>query len=277
MYQKPETPKHYRAIFVSDIHLGTRRAQAEAFLDFLAQTESEYLYLVGDIIDSWSLRQHWHWQQSHNDVIQKLLRKARKGTKLIYIPGNHDENFRDFLNLRFGKVVVLEEAIHLAANGKRYLVLHGDKFDGVVCFAPWLAKLGDQAYEVSMSLNAAVNKVRRFFKLPYWSLSAYLKYKVKKAVEFLSRFEEAVVRDAKHRQCEGVICGHVHTPDNRIIEGIHYLNDGDWVESCTALVEHHDGRFEIISWHGRVAAPVLQPAPKAEEKPFEVPVTALLF
>jgi UDP-2,3-diacylglucosamine pyrophosphatase LpxH len=223
------------------------------------------------------LRQTWFWQQSHNDVIQKLLRKARKGTKLIYIPGNHDENFRDFLNLRFGKVVVLEETVHTTAIGKRYLVLHGDKFDGVVCFAPWLAKLGDQAYEVSMSLNATVNRVRRFFKLPYWSLSAYLKFKVKKAVEFLSRFEDAVVREAKHRNCVGAICGHVHTPDDRMIEGIHYLNDGDWVESCTALVEHHDGRFEIISWHG-AKAPIVQPvlAPKAE-KPWQVPVTALLF
>lgn len=277
MFQKPESTKRYRAIFISDIHLGTRRAQAEAFLDFLGHTESEYLYLVGDIIDSWSLRQHWHWQQSHNDVIQKLLRKARKGTKLVYIPGNHDENFRDFINLKFGKVRVLEEAIHTSATGKRYLVLHGDKFDGVVCFAPWLAKLGDQAYEVSMSLNAAVNKVRRFFKLPYWSLSAFLKYKVKKAVEFLSRFEEAVVRDAKQRNCEGVICGHVHTPDDRMIEGIHYLNDGDWVESCTALVEHLDGRFEIIGWHGRIAAPVLQHPPQSVRKPFELPITALLY
>ena len=277
MFQKPEMTKRYRAIFISDIHLGTHRAQAEAFLDFLGNTESEYLYLVGDIIDSWSLRQHWHWQQSHNDVVQKLLRKARKGTKLIYIPGNHVENFRDFVNLRFGRVAVLEETIHLTATGKRYLVLHGDKFDGVVCFAPWLAKLGDQAYEVSMSLNAVVNKVRRFCKLPYWSLSAFLKYKVKKAVEFLSRFEEAVVRDAKLRHCDGVICGHVHTPDDRMINGIHYLNDGDWVESCTALVEHHDGRFEIINWYGRVAALVLQPAAKAQDKPFEVPITALLF
>lgn len=249
MLHVPSKLRRYRAIFVSDIHLGTRRAQAEAFLDFLQNTESEYLYLVGDIIDSWSLRQTWFWQQSHNDVIQKLLRKARKGTKLIYIPGNHDENFRDFLNLRFGKVVVLEETVHITADGKRYFVLHGDKFDGVVCFAPWLAKLGDQAYEVSMSLNATVNHIRRFFRLPYWSLSAYLKYKVKKAVEFLSRFEDAVVREAKQRNCVGAICGHVHTPDNRMINDIHYLNDGDWVESCTALVEHHDGRFEIINWH----------------------------
>ena len=277
MLHVPSKPRRYRAIFVSDIHLGTRRAQAEAFLDFLQNTESEYLYLVGDIIDSWSLRQTWFWQQSHNDVIQKLLRKARKGTKLIYIPGNHDENFRDFLNLRFGKVVVLEETVHITADGKRYFVLHGDKFDGVVCFAPWLAKLGDQAYEVSMSLNATVNHIRRFFRLPYWSLSAYLKYKVKKAVEFLSRFEDAVVREAKQRNCVGAICGHVHTPDNRMINGIHYLNDGDWVESCTALVEHHDGRFEIISWHSAKVKAAQPAATIAVEKPREVPMTALLF
>ncbi len=277
MFQKPDVIQRYRAIFVSDIHLGTKRAQADAFLDFLGHTESEYLYLVGDIVDSWSLRQHWHWQQSHNDVIQKLLRKARKGTKLIYIPGNHDENFRDFVNLRFGKVRVLEEAVHTSATGKRYLVLHGDKFDGVVCFAPWLAKLGDQAYEVSMSLNAGLNKARRFFKMPYWSLSAFLKYKVKKAVEFLSRFEDAVVRDAKQQNCQGVICGHIHTPDDRMIDGMHYLNDGDWVESCTALVEHHDGRFEILRWHGRVAAPVLETLPRRVAKPYEVPITALIF
>jgi UDP-2,3-diacylglucosamine pyrophosphatase LpxH len=243
----------------------------------MAKTDSEYLYLVGDIIDSWSLRQAWFWQQSHNDVIQKLLRKARKGTKLIYIPGNHDENFRDFLNLRFGKVAVLEEAVHTTATGKRYLVLHGDKFDGVVCFAPWLAKLGDQAYEVSMSLNAAVNRVRRFFKMPYWSLSAYLKYKVKKAVEFLSRFEEAVVREAKHRSCVGAICGHVHTPDDRMIDGIHYLNDGDWVESCTALVEHFDGRFEILEWHRLTADPQRKEPQKAAEPYWQLPVTTFLY
>jgi UDP-2,3-diacylglucosamine pyrophosphatase LpxH len=277
MLDRPQTPRRYRAIFVSDIHLGTRRAQAEAFLDFLKSTESDYLYLVGDIIDSWSLRKTWFWQQSHNDVIQKLLRKGRKGSKLIYIPGNHDENFRDFVNLRFGKVAVLEETVHTGANGKRYLILHGDKFDGVVCFAPWLAKLGDNAYEVSMSLNASVNRVRRFFRLPYWSLSAYLKFKVKKAVEFVSRFEEAVVREAKIRNCQGVICGHIHTPDDRMIDGIHYMNDGDWVESCTALVEHFDGRFEIIHWHQHVKA--FPATPITDERPAlsDIPLTALTF
>lgn len=240
--------RHYRAIFISDMHLGTKRAQTAALLDFLRSTESDQLYVVGDFIDNWSLRKNWYWDQLHNDVIQKLLRKARKGTKLVYIPGNHDENFRDFLNLRLGRVAILEEAVHMSASGKRYLVLHGDKFDGVVRFAPWLARLGDTAYEASMAMNGAINGVRRFFRLPYWSLSAFLKNRVKRAVEFISRFEEAVVREARARRCEGVICGHIHTPDDRMIDGIHYLNDGDWVESCTALVEHQDGTFEIVSW-----------------------------
>lgn len=241
--------RRYRAIFISDIHLGTRRSQTEKLLDFLRTTESDQLYIVGDFIDNWSLRKTWYWDQLHNDVIQKLLRKARKGTKLVYIPGNHDENFRNFVNLRLGRVAILHETIHLAANGKRYLVLHGDKFDGVVRFAPWLAKLGDTAYEISMEFNSVVNRFRRFFRLPYWSLSAYLKFRVKKAVEFVSHFEDAVVREARMRNCQGVICGHIHTPDDRHIDGIHYLNDGDWVESCTALVEHDDGVFEIINWN----------------------------
>lgn len=241
--------RRYRAIFISDIHLGTRRSQTEKLLDFLRTTESDQLYIVGDFIDNWSLRKTWYWDQLHNDVIQKLLRKARKGTKLVYIPGNHDENFRNFVNLRLGRVAILHETIHLATNGKRYLVLHGDKFDGVVRFAPWLAKLGDTAYEISMEFNSVVNRFRRFFRLPYWSLSAYLKFRVKKAVEFISHFEDAVVREARMRNCQGVICGHIHTPDDRHIDGIHYLNDGDWVESCTALVEHDDGVFEIINWN----------------------------
>jgi UDP-2,3-diacylglucosamine pyrophosphatase LpxH len=248
MLTASRAPRHFRAIFISDIHLGTKRAQTTALLDFLRVTESDQLYIVGDFIDNWSLRKIWHWDQLHNDVIQKLLRKARKGTKLVYIPGNHDENFRNFINQRFGLVAVLEETVHVGANGRRYLVLHGDKFDGVVRFAPWLAKLGDTAYEGSMGLNAGLNRIRRLFRLPYWSLSAYLKNRVKKAVEFISHFEEAVVREAKRRNCQGVICGHIHTPDDRYIDGIHYLNDGDWVESCTALVEHRDGTFEIIPW-----------------------------
>jgi UDP-2,3-diacylglucosamine pyrophosphatase LpxH len=240
--------RRYRAIFISDVHLGTRRAQAQMLLDFLRVTESDSLYLVGDLIDGWAMRKKWFWDQTHNDVIQKLLRKARKGTRVIYTPGNHDENFRDFINMRFGRVAVAEDYVHISATGKRYLVLHGDRFDGVVRYAKWLAVLGDGAYEAAMGANSLVNRGRRLMRLPYWSLSAYLKFRVKQAVEFLSRFEEAVVREAKLRGAHGVICGHVHTPADRDIGGVHYLNDGDWVESCTALVEHYDGRFEIIEW-----------------------------
>ena len=255
---KADAPPHlrYRAIFISDVHLGTQRAQTSVLLDFLKQTESEQLYLVGDIIDGWSLRQKWLWDQMHNDVIQKILRKARKGTKVVFIPGNHDEQFRDFVGHRFGRVAIMRDAVHKTATGLRYLVIHGDKFDNVVYFAPWLAKLGDWAYERIMQLNGLVNAMRRLLGYGRWSLSAYLKLRVKKAVAFISRFEDAVVREALSRNCKGVICGHIHTPENRMISGIHYLNDGDWVESCSALVEHFDGRFEIIEWH----APKLFPS-----------------
>ncbi|MDE2384469.1 MAG: UDP-2,3-diacylglucosamine diphosphatase [Alphaproteobacteria bacterium] len=253
-------PRRFRAIFISDLHLGTRRTQSGLLLDFLRDTESDYLYIVGDLIDSWSLKRHWYWDQKQNDVIQKLLRKGRKGARVIYIPGNHDENFREFCGHRFGRVAVLHETVHHAINGKRYLVLHGDKFDSVIYFASWLAKAGDWAYERIMDFNVVVMWFRRRLGLGHWSLSAYLKHKVKKAVEFISRFEEVVVREARARDCQGVICGHIHTPDNRMIDGIHYLNDGDWVESCTALVEHLDGAWEILTWKSAEAKPVAQPA-----------------
>jgi UDP-2,3-diacylglucosamine pyrophosphatase LpxH len=243
-----EQTQRFRAIFISDLHLGTRRAQCDMILDFLRRTESDYLYIVGDLIDSWSLKKTWYWDQKHNDVIQKLLRKGRKGTRVIYLPGNHDENFREFCGHRFGRVAVLNETIHHSANGKRYLILHGDKFDSVIYFASWIGKLGDWVYERLMDFNVVIMWFRRLFGLGHWSLSAYLKLKVKRAVEFISRFETVVVREARSRNCQGVICGHIHTPDNRMIDGIHYLNDGDWVESCTALVEHFDGRFEVLLW-----------------------------
>ncbi|MDP9136737.1 MAG: UDP-2,3-diacylglucosamine diphosphatase [Pseudomonadota bacterium] len=241
-------PHRFRTIWISDIHLGTRRAQTSFLLDFLRATESTSLYIVGDLIDNWSLSKDWYWDQLHNDVIQKILRKARKGTKVVYIPGNHDEHFRDFHNLRFGRVSVRREAMHLAADGRRYLVLHGDKFDGIVCYAPWLARLGDRSYDWALRLNRIFNRLRRALGLPYWSLSAFLKRKVKRAVEFVSNFEQAVVREARRRSADGVICGHIHTPEIRTIDGIVYCNDGDWVESCSALVEHLDGRFEVIEW-----------------------------
>jgi UDP-2,3-diacylglucosamine pyrophosphatase LpxH len=241
-------PRRYRAIWISDFHIGPRRAQTELLLEFLRHTESDLLYLVGDVVDNWSLKKTWYWDQKHNDVIQKLLRKARKGTRIIYIPGNHDEHFHDFAGTRFGRIRVAREAIHTTADKKRYLVLHGDQFDGVVKYAKWLALLGDQAYERAIDLNRVVNAVRRRLGLPYWSLSSYLKRRVKQAVQFVSEFEKAVVREARKRKADGVICGHIHTPELRQIGDIHYCNDGDWVESCSALVEHQDGRFELIHW-----------------------------
>ncbi|HYM04219.1 MAG TPA: UDP-2,3-diacylglucosamine diphosphatase, partial [Stellaceae bacterium] len=239
---------HYRTIWISDIHLGTRGCKAEFLLDFLRHTESETLYLVGDIVDGWRLRRSWYWAQSHNDVIQKVLRKARKGTKVIYIPGNHDEWLRDYTQLQMGGVLLLDEVVHVTADGRRLLVLHGDAFDGVVRYAKWLALLGDWAYTVVLNLNHYFNLVRRRFGHPYWSLSAYLKSRVKNAVEFVSNFADAIVEEARGRGVDGVVCGHIHQADIKDIAGVLYCNDGDWVESCTALVEHFDGRLEIIHW-----------------------------
>lgn len=260
----PGLPTRYRAIWISDFHIGTRRAQTGMLLDFLKYTESDTLYLVGDIIDNWSMQKTWFWDQGHNDVIQKLLRKARKGTRVVYIPGNHDERFRDFIGARFGRIAVMQNAVHITADKKRYLVLHGDEFDGVVKYARWLAVLGDKAYEMALWLNLHLNRLRRKLGMPYWSLSAYLKRRVKQAVQFVSDFEQAVVREAKKRRADGVICGHIHTPEMSVIDGVHYCNDGDWVESCSALVEHHDGRLELIHWADRYGDD--EPLAKTEEE-----------
>lgn len=238
----------YRTIFISDIHLGTRRARADLVLHFLKHTELETLYLVGDIIDNWALKRKWFWSQEHNDVIQKILRKARKGTKVIYIPGNHDEKFRDFTKQSFGGVHIKMNDIHTTASGKRYLVLHGDEFDGVVLYSSCLTHLGDKAYEFAVDLNHYFNRARKIFNLPYWSLSAFLKRKVKRAVEFVGNFEDAVVRKAISKGVDGVVCGHIHTPEMSMIDGIHYCNDGDWVETCSALIEHEYGRLELLDW-----------------------------
>jgi len=242
------TVRHYRTIWISDIHLGTRGCSADALLDFLKFTDSEYLYLVGDIIDGWRLRKSWYWAQSHNDVIQKVLRKARKGTKVIYIPGNHDEVLRDYVDLHFGGIAVVDDAIHVTADGKRLLVVHGDAYDGVVRHARWLAMLGDWAYNLMLGINFWFNFARRRLGYPYWSLSAWLKGKVKNAVEYVSRFETAVSEAAAKRGVDGVVCGHIHKAEIRPMGGVLYCNDGDWVESCTALVEHFDGRLEILHW-----------------------------
>jgi UDP-2,3-diacylglucosamine pyrophosphatase LpxH len=240
--------RRYRTIWISDIHLGTRGCKAEFLLDFLRETESETLYLVGDIVDGWRLKRSWYWPQLHNDVVQKLLRKARKGTRVVYIPGNHDELLRRFLEINIGQIEVVSEAVHVTADGKRLLVLHGDEFDAVVRYARWLAFLGDWAYNVALAANYWINVLRRRLGLSYWSLSAYLKQRVKNAVEYISRFELAVAEAAAKRGADGVVCGHIHHAEIRTIAGVTYCNDGDWVESCTALVEHADGRLEILRW-----------------------------
>jgi UDP-2,3-diacylglucosamine pyrophosphatase LpxH len=240
--------RNYRTIWISDLHLGTRGCKAEFLLDFLRDTEAETIYLVGDIIDGWRLKKSWYWPQAHNDVIQKFLRKVRKGTRVVYVPGNHDEWLRDFTQLRFGGVEVVENAIHVTADGRRLLVLHGDVFDAVVLHARWLALLGDGAYTAALWVNRHFNTVRRRLGYPYWSLSAYLKRRVKNAMQYITSFGEAVVDEARRHGVEGVVCGHIHHAELREIGGILYCNSGDWVESCTALVEHFDGRLEILHW-----------------------------
>jgi UDP-2,3-diacylglucosamine pyrophosphatase LpxH len=239
---------HYRAIFLSDIHLGTRGCKADFLLDFLRWNESEMLFLVGDIIDGWRLRRSWYWSQSHNDVIQKILRKARKGTEVTYIPGNHDEWLREYTEIELGGIKVVDEAVHLTADGRRLLIIHGDAYDGVVKYARWLALLGDWAYNLMIWLNTHFNRLRRRLGYPYWSLSAYLKGKVKNAVVYVGNFADAVADEARRRGLDGVVCGHIHHAEIRQLGDILYCNDGDWVESCTALVEHWDGKLEIIDW-----------------------------
>jgi UDP-2,3-diacylglucosamine pyrophosphatase LpxH len=239
----------FRAIWISDTHLGTPGCQARPLLEFLRRTESDVLYLVGDIIDGWQLKRRWYWHQSHNDVVQKLLRKARKGTDVIYIPGNHDEAARHYFGVAFGDITIREEAVHTTALGKRLLVVHGDMFDAVVQCSRWLALLGDALYTMTLKLNQHFNALRGRMGLPYWSLSQFLKHKVKNAVSYIGAFEAALAREARKRGLDGVVCGHIHKAEIRDIDGTLYCNDGDWVESLTALVETVHGELRILNWH----------------------------
>jgi len=256
----------YRAVFISDLHLGTAGCQAEALLDFLKHYPSQTLYLVGDIVDGWQLRRRWFWPQAHNDVVQKLLRRARKGCRVVFVPGNHDEFARQFHGHSFGGIEVRNEAVHETADGRRLWVVHGDHFDGVIQCAKWLAYVGDNLYEFTLRLNRHLNSLRARLGLPYWSLSQYLKHKVKTAVNYVSDFEGAVAAEARARGYQGVVCGHIHRPEMRWIDGTLYCNDGDWVESLSALVEHSDGRLELVHWQPparqtRIPLPEALPAP----------------
>ncbi|MGA7178547.1 MAG: UDP-2,3-diacylglucosamine diphosphatase [Thiobacillaceae bacterium] len=243
-----DNPRHYRTLWISDIHLGTAGCQANYLLDFLKHNESDTLYLVGDILDGWQLRKGWYWPQTHNDVVQKLLRKARKGTRVVYVPGNHDSMARQFIGLAFGEIEVSDDVIHVTASGKRLLVAHGDMFDGVMQHARWLAYLGDSLYTFTLILNRWFNWARLHCGYSYWSLSQYLKHKVKNAVSFITAFERVMTEEAKRRQCDGVVCGHIHKAEIRSIDGLLYCNDGDWVESLSALAETADGELQIIYW-----------------------------
>ncbi len=241
-------PRHYRTIWISDVHLGSRASKAALLLDFLRHHEADRWYLVGDIFDGWAMRRSWFWDQTHNDVVQKLLRKARKGADVVYIPGNHDDFARDFAGQHFGGIAVRRRAIHTLADGQQLLVLHGDEFDGVVRHARWLSAFGSWTYSLMLELNRCFNRVRYHLGLPYWSLSAWLKMKAKRAVQYVADFGTAVAGEARRCDVEGVVCGHIHHAEARDIEGVRYFNCGDWVESCTALIEHFDGTMEIVRW-----------------------------
>ncbi|MBS0544254.1 MAG: UDP-2,3-diacylglucosamine diphosphatase [Proteobacteria bacterium] len=238
-----------RAVFISDVHLGTRACQAERLLDFLKEYESEYLYMLGDIIDFWSMSRGIQWAASHNTVVQKVLRRARRGDKVFFIPGNHDEALREYVGIAFGDIRVESEWVHQAIDGRRYWLIHGDEYDQVTRHHRWVAVLGDIAYNALVRMNHILSRVRRALRMPgYWSLAGYAKQKVKRAVGFIFDFEDAVARAAHQRSLDGVICGHIHWASDRQIGAVRYLNCGDWVDTCSAIIEHFDGRIEVVNW-----------------------------
>ena len=266
MARIPENPRRHRTIFISDLHLGTKGCQSALVLDFLKHNDADTIYLVGDIIDGWRMRSSFYWPQQHNDVIQKLLRKVRRGARMVFIPGNHDEFARQFVGLTFGGIEIARNAMHTTADGKRYLIMHGDEFDVVIRHSKWLAFLGDHAYDFAIWANRGLNAVRRKLGLPYWSLSAWAKMKVKNAVNFIGSFESELAGEAKRRNADGVICGHIHHPVIRELNGVTYVNTGDFVESCSCVVEHEDGRLEVIYWMAPKASDV-EISPPAEDAP----------
>ena len=267
----PASPRRLRTIFLSDIHLGTPGCKAAHLIDFLRHHQAEQLYLIGDVIDAWALKRRFFWPQAHNDVVQKVLRCARKGTRVIYVPGNHDEVGRQFSGLNFGDIAIRAEAEHRLLDGRRLWIVHGDFADGVIQHARWLAKLGDRLYDFILWLNRHFNTLRSFFGRDYWSLSQYLKHKTKNAVSFITNFEHVLLREARRRGYDGVVCGHIHKAEIRTMDGMLYCNDGDWVESLTALVETCEGELEIVEWNV-IRAPA-EPVPRWDHEEAEAPVT----
>jgi len=241
---------NYRTIWISDLHLGSTQCQADVLLDFLKHNESEKLYLVGDIIDFWALSKKMYWPRDHNTVIQKILRKARHGTHVIYIPGNHDENVRDYDNYVFGDIIVKNSDVHVSSDGKQFLVVHGDEYDTIAQCQKWLAKLGSEGYDFLVQVNRFHRIIRRWFGIQSnFSLAAFIKFKVKNVVQFISDYEKSIVSTLRDQGLDGVICGHIHHAEIKEIDGFLYVNTGDFVESCTAIVEHYDGTFELVKWN----------------------------
>ena len=250
---------NYRTIWISDLHLGSTQCQADVLLDFLKNNDSEKLYLVGDIIDFWALSKKMYWPRDHNTVIQKVLRKARHGTQIIYIPGNHDENVRDYNNYVFGDIVVKNSDVHTTANGKQFLVVHGDEYDTIAKYHKWIAKLGSAGYDFLLEINRLLRMIRRLLDIQSnFSLAAFVKFKVKNIVQFISDYEESIVTTLRNEGLDGVICGHIHHAEIKEIEGFLYVNTGDFVESCTAIVEHFNGTLELLKWHKVKAAATTQ-------------------
>ncbi|AEV26689.1 MULTISPECIES: UDP-2,3-diacylglucosamine diphosphatase [Azospira] len=266
-----------RAIFISDIHLGTRACQADRLLDFLREHPSEYLYMVGDIIDFWSMSRGVYWTTAQNTVVQKVLRRARHGDKVVLIPGNHDEALREHDGTDFGGIQVRNEHIHTTAAGQRFLLIHGDEFDQVTRYHRWVAVLGDMAYNTLVRINTSLSWVRRRLGMSgYWSLAGYAKRKVKTAINFIFDFEDSVIRAVRERGLDGVICGHIHWAALRPMDGVTYINCGDWVDSCTAIVEHLDGSLELVEWGNARPAQARQPLLDGlEGKPEGAPIVDL--
>lgn len=242
----------YRSVWISDLHLCNRDSQTDAIYSFLDSIHCDYLYLVGDIVDIWALKRRWYWPKSYNEVLHKLLKRSRRGTHVIYIPGNHDELFREFVGYRFGDMEIRSQAIHETADGRRLLVVHGDEFDAIVVCHKWLSLLGAWAYDYLIALNRWVNAARRLFGLPYWSLSGACKRRVKQAVRYVTDFENVLTERARRESVDGIVCGHIHQPALRDLDGVLYANSGDWVENCTALVENPSGKLELIWWRSEL-------------------------
>jgi UDP-2,3-diacylglucosamine pyrophosphatase LpxH len=240
---------HVRSVFISDVHLGTRACQAERLIDFLREHPAEHLYLLGDIVDFWCMARSIHWAPAHNTVVQKVLRRARRGEKVVFVPGNHDEALREYVGTAFGDILLAERAVHETADGRRFLLTHGDEFDQVTRYHRWVAVLGDYFYDVLVAVNVRLSWIRRRIGRPgYWSLAGYAKRRVKSALQFVFDFEESVVRSARLHGFDGVICGHIHCAVIKEVDGLTYVNCGDWVDSCTGVVEHFDGQLELVEW-----------------------------